>query len=473
MTVSSRFLTGACVAAFLFAGCGGAYNAEKAYWEMSRKHEKAIAAPSAASPADFEAAASSVRSIVEKYPYWGKAAELQFTLARMYAERNDSETAEKEWIKVYTDFPKSTEIGARALFAIGRIYEQRKDMPGALRRYQEILERYPVTSTGLQLPLYIVQLHMREGNAEESAKAAEKAFRSYGNLVDTNPFGKGVSTVHELTVSLLGFQGRWNDAASLLEKFAAKYPAAEAAPMALYRAALIYQDQLKDAGKAVPLFQKIIAGYPKSKLIEPAQMEIGAVALGQGNFDQARLEFDKVLKGKPENTSLKASARLAMAAGYEKAGRWDEALEEYRQLQKEQPQSDEALQVPLLIARYYQAKGSIAKRDEELDQAIQSYGELISGTGKKAGPQAYEFLAGAYIMQQKWHETIVTLEKLCARYPQNARSADALLSIGMIYSEKLNDTVNGRRALQQFLDKYPRHPQAVVVKAMLNQEEKR
>lgn len=55
---------------FLLASCGGAYNAEKAYWQVSRQHRQVLANPAAASASDFDATVAGLKDVITRYPSW-------------------------------------------------------------------------------------------------------------------------------------------------------------------------------------------------------------------------------------------------------------------------------------------------------------------------------------------------------------------------------------------------------------------
>src|SRR3989339_1348334 len=101
------------------AGCGGDYTAEKAYWHFARSCGQFMQDPARANDADFQRTADGLRAIIQHYPSWKRAAELQFNLGKLYASRRDFTAAENEFRKVLTDFPDKQELCVHAQFAIG------------------------------------------------------------------------------------------------------------------------------------------------------------------------------------------------------------------------------------------------------------------------------------------------------------------------------------------------------------------
>jgi TolA-binding protein len=254
----------------------------------------------------------------------------------------------------------------------------------------------------------------------------------------------------------------------MLEATAKKYPDGDAAPVSLYRAAIIYRDVLKDQDKALALFRKIIQEYPKSKLGKNVQLDIGNLAALKGDMVQAQQEFNTLLEKYPDDTSLCAVAQMSVAMGYQKAGRWEDALREYQKLQQTYPLTKEALSVPIVVARHYQDAGNNQEATRVMNDAITGYRALLNGKiNPQVGVIVFDALSTVHGMLGQWPQAVEDLNALRHAYPRDQRAPAALLKIGVIYQEKLVDISRAREVYQQFTQEYPSHPMLALVQSVL------
>jgi TolA-binding protein len=451
-----------------FAGCGGSYQAEKLYWNATKKYASVMQKPETASPADFTAMISAVREVVKRYPGWENSAKLQYQIGTMFAARDDYATAEKELKDVYMNFPAQPEVGARSLFSIGSIYEHRGDWNTALAKYNELIDRYPASETGLQTLMYLAKHYQKNKQAAEAEKAFTRANRAYTSLIEAYPYTNWMPSLQSLLIATYGEQGKWKEAIAMLEATAKKYPDGDAAPVSLYRAAIIYRDVLKDQDKALALFRKIIQEYPKSKLGKNVQLDIGNLAALKGDMVQAQQEFNTLLEKYPDDTSLCAVAQMSVAMGYQKAGRWEDALREYQKLQQTYPLTKEALSVPIVVARHYQDAGNNQEATRVMNDAITGYRALLNGKiNPQVGVIVFDALSTVHGMLGQWPQAVEDLNALRHAYPRDQRAPAALLKIGVIYQEKLVDISRAREVYQQFTQEYPSHPMLALVQSVL------
>lgn len=141
---------------------------------------------------------------------------------------------------------------------------------------------------------------------------------------------------------------------------------------------------------------------------------------------------------------------------------------EYKKLQKNYPFTTEALQVPLYIARYYQGHGQAAEGNRVLADALIGYQELFRQKGaKRLAPAIQDSIAGVYGMTGKWENALKALETLRTKYPDDPRSALALVRMGVIYEQGLRNPDMARRAFIQFLQEYPNHNMTPIVQRMV------
>jgi tetratricopeptide (TPR) repeat protein len=453
----------------LLAGCGGDYHGEKMSWYVVQRYSSVIRQPAKAQSEQFDRTVAALKKIIASYPSWSNCATLQYTLGRMYGERGDIRRAEEEYSRVPLSFPKDIELGARALFAAGQLYEHNGQWNRALGYYRNVISQYPKTLTGIQLPLYIARHYQTQMNSSQAQKAYTQAVLFYNSVIDENPYDERVFGVESLLVIAYANQGKWDAAENALENVAYKYPKSSAASLSLFRAAMICDTALQKPGKAIELYKRIIVSYPKSTIGKNAKLEIANMSIMQGDVEKAQSEFYDIIDHDKQDAPVCATAHLLLASGYDKAGRWNDALKEYNEIMKTYPTSIESFRVPLLIALHYQLPRQQVEKREILRKGIMMYKRNISINSEPSiRAAAWDFMAEAYGMLGKWKEAISALETLQQKFPSDPHAELVLLRLGMFYQQGLQNYKKAAVCYCQFLRERPEHRLAGDVRNMLN-----
>lgn len=454
---------------FFFIGCASRYDAEKMYWHINKKYSNIMVNLSKVSEKEFNKMITDYKKVIESFPSWEQSSYIQFTIGQMYVARNDFKNAKEELAKVYINYPDEKEIGAKAMFYIGLLYEREENFKDAVKQIKQTIEKYKKTSTGLQIPVYLIKYYVDKNMKEESEKAYEDAIHNYMNLIEENPNDKVVPILQDMIINASSQMLKWDNAVNLLTIIYEKYPKSEFAPLAIYKKAIIYRDMLRMPQESMLLFTKIIHEYPKSKLGSSSQFELGNISILSGNYEKARKDFNKILEQYKKETSLCAAAQLSIAATYEKANKWENALLEYKKTENFYPDTIEALQVPILIARHYEQLGQKNEMNNAIKEGIKKYNDIInSKTKKNLVIASYESLSILFTMQQKWNEALSSLITLREKYSEDIDTAPALFRIGLIYHEGLNDIPKAIETYNKFLAKYPEHSFSQHVHDLLN-----
>lgn len=440
------------------AGCGGDYNAEKAYWQMNRYHSETIKNPKTADENEFTRTISELKKIVRKYPLWEISPKIQYQIGEMYASREEYGNAREELMKAVMNFPEYPNRCARARFLMGVLMEKQGKFEDALEDYTQLEEQYPVTFTGLQLPLYLAQYYSRQGLKEKAHKEYKKAVRNYRNTIEMNPYSKRVPVLQYLMMIAYGNENKWVDLIEDLHDLAERYPESRATPVALYRIAEVYRVIFKELKKAEFYYNKITAEHSGSDLEKMAQYAVGGLSLKEGNIEKAREEFDKIKQMYPDDTAMNASNQFAVALGYEKSGRWEKALKEYSNVEKEYPWTIESLRSVLAIALYYQREGQAVDAEYAFKNVIRKCDEVIKkNINRYISVVAQDYKTLVYITQKKWDKALEEINKLLTEYPEDPRASVALFNKAVIYDIELNESAKALELYNTFIQKYSEH----------------
>ncbi|MFC2061066.1 tetratricopeptide repeat protein [Elusimicrobiota bacterium] len=454
----------------VLAGCGGDYNAEKMYWQIGREHKDVFKSPANASDMDFSSAIADLKNIVVAHPSWSRAPEIRYNIGKMYEQREDYEKARNEFREIVIGFPQNYEICARSRFMIGILYEKENNTEKAVESFNKVIERHQNTVIGVQMPLYIAQYYARKEMKEEAEREFKKAARKYKDMVEVNPYSKKVPLLHNLMVLSYMGQNRVDDIIDELEEFCKKNPETEGAPAALYTIAMIYRDIKADADKAELFWQRLSVEYSESKFAKNALLGIGGLSILQGNVDRAMEIFNDLREKYPDDKAGNARAMFSIAMSYEKEKNWEQALKLLNSIQVEYPDTIQSMMAPLSIASHYRREGIITKADLAFQEAIEKYNKIIAENPKKyIALLAHEYISKAYMLQEKWNETISRLNIIRQTYPGNIRTQSALLKIAVVYEAKIKDKEKASAAYSEFIREYPEHKLAERVKKKIKE----
>jgi len=246
----------------------------------------------------YEPAADEIRSVFARFSDLKDADKLQAALARLHAANNKPAASVLSWRKLLALHPDSA-LRAAALLTIGDLYaDSLREPKKAIESYQELVEKHP------KAPEVLPAL-------ESSARLFDEKLRQYGLAVEMHErvvklFPKTPSSLKALkaiaklqrdrlgspgdamkTLAILSFMHGGQDGidsllhaseiarrdlkdyarqAEFLRKVSDDYASAREAPQALYDAAGVYEDSLKDNLKAIELYKEVGAKFPSHKL---------------------------------------------------------------------------------------------------------------------------------------------------------------------------------------------------------------
>ncbi|MBI5560171.1 MAG: tol-pal system protein YbgF [Deltaproteobacteria bacterium] len=112
-------------------------------------------------------------------------------------------------------------------------------------------------------------------------------------------------------------------------------------PMSLYMEGLDLVRTGKDYSKGREAFERFLSLYPDNDLSDNAQYWIGEIYYAQGDYENAALEFDKVMKKYPQGDKVAASL-MKQGYSFEKLGAVKEAQILLNRVIEEFPKSSEA-----------------------------------------------------------------------------------------------------------------------------------
>jgi TolA-binding protein len=222
-------------------------------------------------------------------------AESRIALATLLTTAGRTTEATDQLKKVTIDTTKVPKTQkSQILFALARAYETQRDN----KRAADYWERYlaaPSEATDSTFAL------LHAANAYAAANDAKRALTRYTIVIDrsASPAEKKEALLRSATLSVsLGDNA---SAAQYYQRFADMAPADDDAPEALFRAASLLRTPLHETLRAVGLFKKIIASYPRSPLADDAVYYLALCLEEQDKPEQAKELYDEILQQYPSS----------------------------------------------------------------------------------------------------------------------------------------------------------------------------
>jgi len=156
------------------------------------------------------------------------------------------------------------------------------------------------------------------------------------------------------------YLGRYSDALLTYLVLERDFPEAAEVVQARKQVAVLYKYRLNDCGQAIAVYQKVLDQPDPGN--DQLQYEVADCYFRLNNFDQARIEFDSLLKNYPQSI-LVAEVQYRIAMTYALEGKLPEAAGAYRLVVERWSESPYALEASFGLA-------TVLEEQEELLEAL-------------------------------------------------------------------------------------------------------
>ncbi len=343
-----------------------------------------------------------------------------------------------------------------ALCQVGDAYQESGDFNKAIEIYEFILNKYPDSFYGdyTQYQLGLALLKVAKYDEAVTAFKSLKAEFPESKLLDDAAYALGISlyNLNRFSEAIEVFKGivrpdnkdtellqkceyqiadcyyRLGNEKEAVEKFKAlrlKYPDSKLSQEIIWWLGEYYYRNNAMA-VARDYFFALIKDFPESSLIPGAYYALGASFAGESNYEQALINFKKVMEcGKLE---LIGDAGISIADIYLKQGKLDLALNAYKEMLVKH--NDLA---PLI----YPKIGEIYYRQNKFDEAIISYKKCLDLVAVKQMGDIQFRIAEAMQAEGKGEDAVEEYLKVPYLYPEeNNLVVKSLLRAAVIYEDK-------------------------------------
>lgn len=253
-------------------GCGAdQYAIEKQYYKVTKQAEKIFKNPHGSPPGELNKTVETLSKFAAKYPKNALSINARLTIARLYIIKEEYEKARRELEKTINTYSKSETICAEATFLIGNSYEIQNKWDFALAQYKKIMQAYPTTMKGINIPIYIIQHYKIKFQPEKMMEASKEAIGHYTALIEKYPSSALAYRAQSLIAQCYLLLKDWIGAIDTYNTMVETYKNKMNMDGVLMNIAMLYKNQLKDKIKTKETLEKLIQVYPKSKFSSTAK----------------------------------------------------------------------------------------------------------------------------------------------------------------------------------------------------------
>jgi tetratricopeptide (TPR) repeat protein len=263
----------------LLVGCSQEYMAERMCWYANKLYSQIVNNPKKASEQKIRITIDAFQEILETYPDWKDASQLQFAIAHIYFVTGKYPEARREFKKLQEKYSEQIGMCLQAEVYIGWSYERENNWDKALEYYQRVITDYPVSYPALKLLLYIAEYYEVSGNEDKAKEIYSQAIAHYKRIIRNYPRTQLEMVAWEFILTVYKKQRKYIQVLNALESLVAMHPESNRAAVAMYEIATLYQNVLKKPEEAFRYYKRFIKEYPEHELVKAAKTQMNSLAL--------------------------------------------------------------------------------------------------------------------------------------------------------------------------------------------------
>ncbi len=216
-----------------------------------------------------------------------------------------------------------------------------------------------------------------------------------------------------------------------------------------------------DFDLAILRYRLALQKYPQSILAERTQMLMGFASLDRGDYFGTLRQFQKHLRVRPSSPN-RDIARLGIADAYLKINRWDEAIEQYNEIEKEHSDSKYVKMAAYFRGDVHFKKQDFAKAIVDYQAAIKKYPDTASEF-----PNAFFNQAAANFNLGNFKQSLNDFNDYLKKFPADAYAGYAMTRVGELLEILGADKKKVNGAFLETYFRYGDTPSSVVARLRL------
>ncbi len=249
------------------SGCGNDdYAVERNYWKVQKQASNIFKNPHATPPKELERVIKLLSGLAQKYPNTQLAISAEFTIAKLYIIKEEYDQSRKQLKKLGSKYNKSKDLIAESLFLAGNSYEIQGKWAAALEQYRRIMNEYPETVRGIDIPVYIAQHYKIKYEPEKMYAAYNEAVGYYKSIAARHPDSPLAYNLNLLAARCSTEIKDWQAAIDTFKTMLVSYKGKVNLDAIMLNIAGIYFYQLNNKDAAKKILGQLLNEYPKTNL---------------------------------------------------------------------------------------------------------------------------------------------------------------------------------------------------------------
>lgn len=257
----------------------GDYRIEQQLWSVNQKYVELAKDPDVAPENSFDNLISKYQAVIDQNPDSDLIKGVYMLMGRTYIFKKDYEKAREVFAQIPINFPGNDELAAEAGATLAKTYEFENNWEKAEKAYSQVTDRYPLTSVGMSLPIYVANHYQTNNDYKGTLKSYNDAIAFYKRIVAEHPDSNAEFDGLRYLSNCYLAQNRWLEAVNTLSDVLIKYPTSE--KLTVQRADLIIKTintvvatQIGDYDVAINIYKGFIDKYPEHPLAPVLQKMI-------------------------------------------------------------------------------------------------------------------------------------------------------------------------------------------------------
>jgi len=282
------------------------------------------------------------------------------------------------------------------------------------------------------------------------------------------------------------YEERLNDYPKAIDAYSrvlSEHPNFMSIDKVVYHLAYSYErtGKFEDAAR---MYRELVEKYQYSSFFREAQKRMKALAPGTSQSVAAIEAQENIAEG-AQSEGQSAQANMDLAAMQAKQGNYAKAIEAYKKVIADSPNSDQARDAYRLMAgmmdeKQKDYKNAAATLEEMMqkfpdapntDQSLFKLGRIYEENLTDYKTRVVDGTVRYRKNDEGARKAIEYYDRLTERYPDADVSAEALMRKGDLYRTQLKDNDEAKKQYSEFLKRFPDHAEADKVRERLNQLE--
>lgn len=308
-------------------------------------------------------------------------AKAQIKLGDTYALQGREEQAITAYSLVPRRYPQEVFLVEQSYTRLARLILERRGLDEGIRAYEQAIQSSARKEFQATTQLQIARLLFEARRFQKAIMTYRVYLKAYGGVARIVGFTEEkvifkIAEAHrERGLEMLkedggGAQGEFENALAHYDSLLAQYGASPLTPDAKFGKGVCYQG-LERPDSALVFFQDLVESHPSHLAVPSALLQIGRLLYQAGAYPGAAVTYERLIAQYPQS-ELIDDARVELGVVYKAQERLDEAVVILQQVSRDSPNW---VKVRVEIGDMLTAAGRYEEAQDELDGAISLAGD--------------------------------------------------------------------------------------------------